>query len=132
MKRIMFVAIAVMASVALFAGAKKADCGKDFKVEKSKVDLKKASEVYKKNCASCHGDDGKGNTPTAQALKPRPRDFTNKEYMSKRSDCDIYTVIKKGGSSIGLSPLMTPFEKILKEDEIKALVVYIRNFSNKK
>lgn len=37
--------------------------------------LATAQAVYASNCASCHGDDGKGNGSGAAALDPAPRDF---------------------------------------------------------
>lgn len=33
-------------------------------------------ETFVKYCASCHGEDGKGNGPAAIALKPPPADLT--------------------------------------------------------
>jgi mono/diheme cytochrome c family protein len=33
-------------------------------------------ETFVKYCASCHGEDGKGNGPAAMALKPPPSDLT--------------------------------------------------------
>lgn len=33
-------------------------------------------ETFTKYCASCHGEDGKGNGPAASALKPPPTDLT--------------------------------------------------------
>ena len=34
------------------------------------------SEMYKSYCASCHGPEGKGNGPAAEALKVPPTDLT--------------------------------------------------------
>ena len=34
------------------------------------------SEMYQSYCAVCHGVDGKGNGPAAQALKTQPTDLT--------------------------------------------------------
>jgi len=33
-------------------------------------------ETFLKYCVSCHGEDGKGNSPAAIALKPPPADLT--------------------------------------------------------
>lgn len=34
------------------------------------------AEMYKEYCAACHGLEGKGNGPAAEALKPPPPDLT--------------------------------------------------------
>jgi mono/diheme cytochrome c family protein len=34
------------------------------------------ADLYRFYCASCHGADGKGNGPVAEALKTRPADLT--------------------------------------------------------
>lgn len=35
------------------------------------------SELYQRYCATCHGESGKGDGPTAGALKTRPADLTH-------------------------------------------------------
>jgi hypothetical protein len=65
-------------------------------------------KLYEQFCTSCHGQSGKGDGPAAAALNPKPRDYTNKEVMSKLSDDDLFNVIKNGGASVGKSPLMPP------------------------
>ncbi|MHB0940039.1 MAG: c-type cytochrome [Armatimonadota bacterium] len=37
---------------------------------------RQAREAYRQNCASCHGRDGRGLTPTPRQLAPSPPDFT--------------------------------------------------------
>lgn len=64
--------------LALVALAASQDQGK---TEIKHVPLKQTSpasgaEMYKAYCASCHGLDGKGNGPAAEALKVPPTDLT--------------------------------------------------------
>jgi len=33
-------------------------------------------DLFMRHCASCHGEDGKGNGPAAEALKNKPADLT--------------------------------------------------------
>lgn len=90
------------------------------------ADVDQGKKLYGQFCASCHGQSGKGDGPAAAALNPKPRDHTDKEYMSKLSDEDMFKVIKNGGASVGKSPLMPPWGASLKDDQIKDVVAYIR------
>jgi cytochrome c oxidase cbb3-type subunit 3 len=102
---------AVMLSTALVAHAADAEQGK---------------KLYGQFCSTCHGQSGKGDGPGAAALNPKPRDHTDKEYMSKMSDEEMIKVIKNGGASIGKSPLMPPWGASLKDDQIQDVIAYIR------
>jgi cytochrome c oxidase cbb3-type subunit 3 len=89
-------------------------------------DAEQGKKLYEQFCVSCHGQSGKGDGPAAAALNPKPRDHTNKEYMSKMSDEDLLNVIKNGGASAGKSPLMPPWGASLKDDQIKDVITYVR------
>jgi mono/diheme cytochrome c family protein len=91
------------------------------------ANAEEGKKLYGQYCASCHGQSGKGDGPAAAALNPKPRDHTDKEYMSKLSDDDLMNVIKNGGASIGKSPLMPPWGASLKDDQIKDVVAYVRS-----
>jgi mono/diheme cytochrome c family protein len=93
------------------------------------ADVEQGKKLYGQFCASCHGQSGKGDGPAAAALNPKPRDHTDKEYMSKLSDEHLMKVIKDGGASVGKSPLMPPWGASLKEDQIKDLIAYVRTLS---
>lgn len=76
-------------------------------------------------CAACHGPDGKGNGPAAQGLAIRPKDLS----ATKRTDAELKKIIKEGGPSAGLSPLMPPWGGSLNDQEIANLVAYIRSLA---
>lgn len=40
----------------------------------------RGAEAYKRRCAGCHGDDGRGMGPAAEFLNPLPRDFQKGNY----------------------------------------------------
>lgn len=42
----------------------------------SDADMQGARHDYQKYCASCHGNEGRGNGPVAQAMKAMPADIT--------------------------------------------------------
>ena len=90
------------------------------------ADVEQGKKLYGQFCASCHGQSGKGDGAAAAALNPKPRDHTNKEYMSKMSNDEMLKVIKDGGASIGKSPLMPPWGATLKDDQIQDVIAYIR------
>jgi mono/diheme cytochrome c family protein len=90
------------------------------------ADPEEGKKVYMQFCSSCHGQSGKGDGPAAAALNPKPRDHTDREYMSKLSDEQLFKVIKEGGASIGKSPLMPPWGPSLKDDQIKDVIAYVR------
>jgi cytochrome c oxidase cbb3-type subunit 3 len=90
------------------------------------ADPGEGKKLYGQYCGSCHGESGKGDGPAATALNPKPRNHTDKEYMSKLSDEDMLKVIKGGGASVGKSPIMPPWGAALKDDQIKDVIAYIR------
>jgi cytochrome c5 len=79
-------------------------------------------QIYKNDCAICHGNlgDGKGDIGKDMNLL----DWTNPTTLSAKSDQQLYDLIRKGSDKM-------PGEDAsrAKDDEIKGLVKYIRNFS---
>ena len=87
----------------------------------------KGAPLYQATCAACHGPSGKGDGPGAANLNPKPRDFTNKEYMTKLNDTDIRNTIKYGGA-IKSMPQM-PSHPQFGDEDLSALVAYVRSMS---
>jgi mono/diheme cytochrome c family protein len=102
------------------------------KENQEKGDPKKGKEKYMENmrCSACHGDSGKGDGPAAFALNPKPRNYTDCAVMSKKSDAELFKVIKEGGPAVGLSPLMAPFGSQLNDKEVWNVVAFIRSIPN--
>ena len=86
-------------------------------------------DTYNLYCATCHGQSGKGDGPAGMALDPRPRDHTDAAYVGGLSDQYLYDVIKKGGASVGKSPLMAPWGGVVNEQGLRDLVAYVRSLS---
>jgi mono/diheme cytochrome c family protein len=85
------------------------------------------------NCASCHGETGKGDGPVGKALNPPPRNFTEHKFKfdtdkdgKAGTDADLKNVIQKGGAAFGGSPLMAPWPT-LSEGDIANIIAYIRS-----
>jgi cytochrome c6 len=73
--------------------------------------------LYKSKCQVCHGADGKGS-PVGQKLGVR--DFHSPD-VAKESDADLHKITKEGKGK------MPKFEGKLTDDQIKALIKYIRS-----
>jgi high-affinity iron transporter len=83
--------------------------------------------IYDRDCATCHGEAGKGDGETAAYLTPQPQDFTN-GVIQKRSDEFLTTVIAKGGAAKGLAESMPGFPKLSKTD-VQSVVAYVRQLA---
>jgi cytochrome c6 len=78
----------------------------------------KSAATYKAKCATCHGADGKGDTPAGKSTKVRS--FADPDVV-KASDDDLAGIIEKGKAK------MPGYGKSMKPDEIKDMVAYIRS-----
>ena len=85
-------------------------------------------KLYKAQCATCHGLDGKGQTTAGK--KVNVKDWTDPKVLKALSDDDVLKAIKTGKSGDDGKELMPSFAK-LGDDKLKALVVYIRTFQPK-
>jgi mono/diheme cytochrome c family protein len=90
--------------------------------------------TFTTNCATCHGEGGKGDGPLGAALTPPPRDFTKAEFKfdtdkdgKPGTDADLKSVIQKGAGAFGGSPLMAPWPAFT-DAEIANVIAYIRTF----
>jgi high-affinity iron transporter len=84
--------------------------------------LKRASALYAKNCAACHGDHGKGDGPAANGLEPAPSNFHDLDRMAQRSAYGLYNTITLGVAGTSMPPF-----KQLSEDERWALAFHVAN-----
>ena len=81
-------------------------------------------ENWEKNCAKCHGPDGKGDTKMGKKLEIK--DFTDAKYQASMKDEDMLKAIKEGvkdGEKIRMKAI-----EGLSDEEMKALVAYVRGF----
>lgn len=79
---------------------------------------------WTKNCASCHGKDGKGETKAGRMAGVK--DQTDPQYQAGLKDDKMFTSIKEGLKD-GTKEKMKPFKDKLSDDEIKALVAHVRS-----
>jgi cytochrome c553 len=84
-----------------------------------------AKETFEKDCAKCHGADGKGQTKMGQKLGIK--DYTDAKVQADLKDEKAMKAIKEGLKDKEDKTLMKPAEG-LKDEEIKGLVAYMRTF----
>ena len=85
---------------------------------------KRVDELFNRNCARCHGADGRGDTPLGQVYKSP--DFTDPEWWRKNASITntrtLRSIIIRGKAG------MPAFGKKLTRAEINLLVDRIRRF----
>jgi cytochrome c553 len=84
-----------------------------------------AKENWDKQCAKCHGPDGKGQTKMGQKLGVK--DYTDAKFQAELKDDAAFKTIKEGVKDKEGKQLMKPAEG-LSDDDIKALVKHVRTF----
>lgn len=85
-------------------------------------------ELYegKGRCVVCHGVDGKADVAAARMHKPHPpRDFTDCDFHNRRTDGELFWVIKYGSPGSGMQALVP---NMLTEEEAWHIVAYERSF----
>ncbi len=78
--------------------------------------------IYQRECAFCHGADGRADTEAAKVLQPPPRNFADPIEMARVDDGRMYSAIKLGrpGTAMG------GHGEVLSPGEIIDVMRYIR------
>ncbi len=93
--------------------------------------IAEGKRVYegKGGCHTCHGMEGDGNGPAARQLNPSPRDFTNCQFQKRRSDGELFWVLKNGSPGTGMIPMIPV---TINEEEAWKVIAYERSFCKKR
>lgn len=96
--------------------------------------LARAETLYTRDCAACHGPDGKGDGPAGANLAgmakmdptmPKgPADFTDAGMMLAASDALLQGKLLRGGMGTG----MPEFGSLYTDEELWAMIAYLRTF----
>ena len=81
-------------------------------------------------CATCHGDDGKGDGQNASNLNPPPPDMS--VSANPRDPALLRKVIAEGSAAIGRSPQSPPWGRSLSRQQIDYLIAYCQSIGRKK
>ena len=101
-----------MVSLTLLPGSIAAKSGKASENE--------AASTFKLQCSSCHGVNGAGDTSVGKTLKAAD---LRSPAVQKQSDAELAQVISEGRGN------MPSFKDSLNEEQIRALVAYIRKLA---
>ena len=85
------------------------------------------AQLFAENCAACHGQFGEGGpNPT------RPGDIiapiSSAEFLKTRDDITLRNIISQGQPNFGMSPFGASYGGPLADDDIDALVAFIRGW----
>jgi len=89
-------------------------------ISANRVSFVRGKQIYDANCASCHGQNGKGDGPAGKALNPKPADLA--AMAPQHPPGDLAWKIETGRGP------MPPWKGVLTQNEIWDVVNYIRNF----
>ncbi len=86
--------------------------------------------LFDQYCATCHGDEGKGDGQNASNLNPQVPDLTTSKSMA--DPAYVRRVIAEGSAAVGRSPLSPPWGRSLSPQEVEYLVLYCQKLASKK
>ena len=84
----------------------------------------KAATLWRNDCATCHGDDGRGDTKMGRKLYIS--DLTDASLQAKFTDEEAAKSIKFGLKDAKGKVIMKAISGV-SDDDVKALVAYVRS-----
>lgn len=81
-------------------------------------------QIFRANCALCHGEKGAGDGILRSTLDPKPADFTKSEHMAKMNDDYLFWRVSEGGAFAPFDSAMPSFKAALTDDERWKVLAY--------
>jgi len=82
--------------------------------------------IYAKDCAKCHGEDGKGQTKMGAKLGAK--DWTDAQVQGELKEDVMAKSIKEGIKNAEGKIKMKAFSDTLSDEDVKGLVEMVRSF----
>lgn len=79
-------------------------------------------DVYKTNCAPCHGATGQADTPAGKKFKVAS---LNRAEVFHKPDADLIAFVKNGKGD------MPAWNDVLSDEEVKSVIAYIHTLEKK-
>jgi mono/diheme cytochrome c family protein len=86
-------------------------------------------QLYVTHCAVCHGENARGDGPSAAGFASKPSNLADGRLMNPLPDDFIVNIILRGGPAEGLSPGMPPFGGYLGEAQARDITAYLRSLA---
>ena len=84
----------------------------------------RVKQIYKNDCALCHGESGNGKSDLATSMNLVLLDYTDPKSLAGKSDQELFDAIRKGRDK------MPPEDEARAKDaEVRGLVAYVRGLS---
>lgn len=83
-------------------------------------------ELFAEHCASCHGDEGRGDGPLADQGWPTASDLTRLGGATLDDDY-LYFRVSEGGGFFPYNSTMPRLEGVLSEDQIWRVIAYVQS-----
>jgi mono/diheme cytochrome c family protein len=91
-------------------------------IQMTTTSVENGKAIYAKNCAGCHGTEGRGDGPLADALPEKPTDFTDSAMVGDHTEGELFYKTKKG-----VGDYMPGFESQLTDEEMWHVINYLRS-----
>ncbi len=82
--------------------------------------------IFYEKCVWCHADTTPAGPSNRSNLNPQPPLINDGTVFNPLSDEFLQNVVTLGGGAMGKSAIMPPWGRTLNQDEIQAVVAYIR------
>ncbi|BCA55119.1 putative Cytochrome c [Nitrospira sp. KM1] len=79
-------------------------------------------DIYERQCATCHGTEGRGDGPQSISLSPRPGSLLSAQ-ISAKTDQELMRIIANGKPRTA----MPGWKDSLSDEEQRAVLAYIRS-----
>jgi mono/diheme cytochrome c family protein len=82
---------------------------------------RRGAEAFARDCAGCHGNEGRGDGPAAASLMPKPRDLTNAHFSDRALSESLWNGVK--GTSM-------PEWHDLAGNDLRGLAAFVRSLES--
>jgi cytochrome c5 len=115
------VSVVVVAAVAVIAAASTVSRAAD-------RPPRTGAEVWGAACTACHGADGAGQPQATVGFAVPVPDLRDCTFSTSEPTQDWFAVVHEGGTVRGLNQMMPAFGSALSDEEVRAVVDYLRGF----